>query len=221
MAHHALFISDALTQFLTRTGPKDVDAATVTSTHYISDLIKSSRRDFLSTLQELDTKLDILEKTAAFIQEAIATLEELGGLSIRARNLMQETDGATKYKIKIDEAQNWYKLALEKLDKQVADFAVTSQGEHINLLKGEKIETRFDASGSASLVTQGIDLSTQSIGLKAPDFSSLHAIQNARIDVANALDLAVTLRNIVTADISTIKVRREFCETSILLLSQI
>lgn len=70
-------------------------------------------------------------------------------------------------------------------------------------------------------MTQGIDLSTQSIGLKAPDFSSLHAIQNARIDVANALDLAVTLRNIVTADISTIKVRREFCETSILLLSQI
>ena len=90
----------------------------------------------------------------------------------------------------------------------------------VNLLKGEALVIKFDPAGRSTLTTQGISLTAESLGFRRPDFFITHSIQNSRIDVANAIDLAVTLRHMISSDISTIKTRREFCEVALSFLSQ-
>lgn len=179
------------------------------------DLIKQVRRDFLEILQGFDNNLDVLEKAFADTQDVIAILEETGGLTVRARNMMQEKNGKEQYAVQIAEAQEKFGRTLAKLDERIN--AVHQNG--INLLEGDSITIRFDTKGLSNLTFQGMDLRADSLGFRKPDFSDLHGIQNSRIDVANAIDLAVTLRNMVSSDIAVIQTRREFCETALALLS--
>ena len=96
--------------------------------------------------------------------------------------------------------------ALEKLDTAVAE----SSYRGTNLLSGESLVTALDEKGTNSFVTQGFPLTSDALGIRKPDFSTLFSIQNARIDVMNAIDMAVTLRNIISAQETTLAISRDF-----------
>lgn len=212
---NSIFLSPALEKFLSKAG--HAVTASSAAAPSVLEISKLSRREFLEVLQGLDDDLDILETSLGKVQGVIALLEEAGGLSVRARNFMQETNGAEKFKDKLRDLEDWYSRTLEKLDEHIEKSAVNG----VNLLKGDSLTIKFDPAGHSILLTQGLDLTTQSLGIRAPDFSSLHSIQNARIDITNSIDLAVTVRNIVSSDVATIRTRREFCETALSFLTQI
>lgn len=215
--YKSLFASDPLSVYLNRLGYADAANSYESASAAILDIAKKSKRDYLHVLQGFDTSLEILDTTVAMVQTIIGYLEEAGGLCVRARNYMEEPDGLNKYGDKILEAQDWYMRTLSKIDAAINDFSVGG----INLLSGQSISTRFDAVDNSVLQTQGIDLRTQSLGIRPADFSSLHTAQNSRVDIANAIDLAVTLRNILSSDSSTIKTRQEFSEIAMSMLTQI
>ncbi|HNQ92894.1 MAG TPA: hypothetical protein PKI93_08205 [Alphaproteobacteria bacterium] len=213
---NSVFYSPVLGQYLSKSGHKAASPADAASS--ILEIAKLSRREFLQVLQGFDDNLDTLESSLSSVQEVIGILEEAGGLSVRARNFLQEDGGAKKYKDKLADLELWYNKTLEKLDAYIEK---SEAGGGVNLLKGDSLTILFDPAGQSTLLTQGINLTAKGLGIRPPDFSSLHNIQNARIDITNSIDLAVTLRNIVSSDISTIKTRREFCETALSFLTQI
>ncbi len=182
----------------------------------ILSLIKDSRRDFLQVLQGFEENLETLEAAFSATQTVIEYLEEAGGLTVRARNLAQEENGLERYRDKIKETEDFFLKTLIKLDTHIKD---TSE-KCTHLLSGASLVIKFDHLGHSTLTTQGINLQSEHLSFRKPDFSSLHTIQNSRIDVANAIDLAVTLRNMISSDIMTIKTRREFCEIALSFLSQ-
>lgn len=215
--YKSLFASGPLSTYLNRLGYADADRSYESASSAILDIAKKSKRDYLHILQGFDTSLDTLDSSVEMVQTVIGFLEEAGGLCVRARNYIEEPDGLTKYKDKISEAQDWYMRTLSKIDDAINTFS--SGG--VNLLTGQSISTRFDAEDSSTLQTQGLDLRSQSLGIRTADFSSLHNVQNSRVDIANAIDLAVTLRNILSSDSATIRTRQEFSEIAMSMLTQI
>lgn len=215
--YKSLFASDQLSTYLSRLGYADAVRSYESASSAILDIAKKSKHDYLTILQGFETSLDILDSSVAMVQTIIGYLEEAGGFCVRARNFMEEPNGATRYADKISEAQDWYMRTLAKIDQSINDYSESG----VNLLAGQSITTRFDSADNATLQTQGIDLRSQSLGIRPADFSSLHAIQNSRVDIANALDLAVTVRNILSSDGATIKTRQEFSEIAMSMLTQI
>lgn len=213
--HGGIFLSPSLLSYISKSGGSGLSGVSVDAC--ILEITKHSRRDLLGTLQGFDHSLDLLEKAMEATQSSIAILEEAGGLCVRARNYAQENNGETKYAEKLKELDGVYQKAIAKLNSHVKNWV--SDGS-ANLLVGDSLSTVFDPEGHSTLITQGISLLPEDLGIRDPDFSTLHSIQNSRIDITNSIDLAVTLRNIISADISTIKTRREFCEIAMSLLTK-
>ena len=210
-----IFLSSTLEKTLSRIGEAPSSAAGADK--IILAHIKSSRRDCLKILSGFENNLDLLEHSLTETQNVIALLEEAGGQTIRARNMAEEKDGLEKYRDKISECAEWYQRTLSRLRELVSR---AGESKDVNLLKGETLSIRFDVAGKSCLDTLGLDLTPEGLGIRDPDFTSLHSIQNSRIDIANGIDLAVTLKNMISSDIATIKTRREFCEITMSYLTQ-
>lgn len=158
--------------------------------------------DLASTFQK---NIGILEHQKEQTSLLIAILEECGGLTVRARNMMATPTDIEKYKKNISEFEEWFRLALIKLDKAVAQ----AEFNNINLLNGGKLETPLDQSGQSKLITEGLVLTSEVLGIRSPDFSSLFTVQNSRIDVMNAIDMVVTIRNVIASHISILTIGLE------------
>ncbi len=212
-----VFISSALQKTLSKIASTVEPSRSQDAEQVISELLKNSRRDFLNVLSGFEKNLELLEAALTHTQEAIAILEEAGGQTIRARNMAETPDYQQKFADQIAQCADWYKRSLAKLNDHVM---LSGKGKDVNLLKGDALVIRFDPHDDSTLVTQGINLTSDGLGIREPDFSSAHTIQNSRIDISNAIDLATTLKNMVSSDIATIKTRREFCEIAMSFLTQ-
>lgn len=212
-----VFISSALQKTLSKIGSTSELSQSQDAERIISELLKNSRRDFLSVLSGFEKNLELLEEALTHTQEVIAILEEAGGQTIRARNMAESPDYQQKFSDQIAQCADWYKRSLAKLNDHVKSLSI---GKEINLLCGDALVIRFGPHDDSTLVTQGINLTSEGLGIREPDFSSAHTIQNSRIDISNAIDLATTLKNMVSSDIATIKTRREFCEIAMSFLTQ-
>ncbi len=188
--------------------PSSNDAGTALA---ITAFIHQKTNEFKTLISQFEANLEILELQKNRCADVIAILEEAGGLTIRARNYVSTPEDATKYRDKTQEMETLFKTALSKLDVYVP--AATDNG--INLLNGKTLETKFDEKGDKTLITHGISLDSNALGIRQPDFSTMPNVQNARIDVMNAIDMAVTLRNIISSDISAISTSLDFSKTTI------
>jgi hypothetical protein len=150
----------------------------------------------------IEKNLIILEHQQQKCVEAIAVLEEAGGLSVRARNFSSSDPDGTKYADKINECQNWFQMTLSKLDVLVRGASYPDSEHPVNLLMGGTLSTFLDAKKKTVINTEGMVLTAESLGIRPPNFSSSFTIQNARIDVMNAIDMVVTLRNIISFHIN-------------------
>lgn len=182
----------------------------------VAELLKATRREFIGILSGVEASLDLLEGAGDRISGLIGLFEEAGGQTVRARNYLQEKEGGVLYRDKVDAARDAYIHILERIGNLITENGSGGEG---NLLMGGNVVTPFDREGQVVLVTQGIALSPADLGFRPADFSDLFHVQNARVDIANALDLAMTLRNMIAGDIVTLKTRREFCETALSCLS--
>jgi len=177
----------------------------------VSAFIGQKEMETFNLISRLDSNITILEDQKDKATQLISILEEAGGLTVRARNLMATPEDIIKYDTKIKEFAEWFHLAREKFDTASAESAF--QG--INLMNGDHLETVFDAKGQNKLVTEGIKLTCAELGIRDPNFETLFSVQNARIDVMNAIDIVMTVRNTISAHIATLVISRDFAYQSI------
>lgn len=177
----------------------------------IASLLHGQKQEITSLIRLFEKNLEILEHQKIRCAEIIGILEEGGGLTVRARNFMTTPQDAEKYKDKIKETENLFRTVLVKLDKAIE----ASDLNGINLTNGDVLKTCFDPKDENALITQGIQLTAQNLGIRPPDFSTVLGVQNSRIDVMNAIDMAVTLRNIITSDHTTLLISRDFSQEAI------
>jgi hypothetical protein len=166
----------------------------------ISDYLNENTKDVFSLVTHLENAIHVLEHQKKRTSLIIAVLEECGGLTIRARNLMGTPADKEKFQKNITEFEDQFKMALVKLDDTVHSSTI----ENINLMSGGSLTTTLDAKGQTKLVTEGINLTTASLGIRQPNFSSAFLAQNSRIDVMNAIDIVVTIRNTIASHIASI-----------------
>ena len=169
-------------------------------------------------VQDLQKLLDTVEKSITTLatsrdlaQEAVGVLEEAGGITVRARDTLKTSAGYEGNKDRLAELETRFTGTLEKL-AQIVDKASVNG---VNLLKGETLETSFDASGKNQLQTTGLDLTPEALEFRNPDFSTLEGVQDARIDVMNAMDIGTTLRHILSSDLILMQTRQEFSQETI------
>ena len=168
----------------------------------LCDFLKESQSDISELENCFQKNIEILEHQKNQTTLLIGFLEECGGLAIRARNMMTSESDKIKFQKQISEFADWFKIALGKLDKAVSN----SEYQGINLMNGGSLITPLDKKGQSKLVTEGIVLTSTALGIRDPDFSTMFTTQNARIDVMNAIDMIVTVRNIIASHISIIQI---------------
>lgn len=168
-------------------------------------------QDIQNLLDGLERSISTLQTARDVINEVVGHIEEAGGLTVRARNTLSTPAGYEGNKERLTELEERYTSVLEKIDATVATAAVKG----VNLLKGDTLTTSFDQDGNSTLATQGYNLTSKGLEFRKADFSSLFKVQDSRIDVMNAIDIAVTLRHQVTSDMMLIQTRQEFSENTI------
>ncbi len=176
----------------------------------LCDFLTESQHGISVLISIFEKNITILEHQKNQASLLMAILEECVGLTIRARNIMSTPEEKEKFQKNISEFEEWFRIALAKLDKTVAD----SKFEGINLMNGGVLVTPLDQKGQSKLVTEGLILTTSELGIRPPDFSNLFSVQNSRIDVMNAMDMVVTIRNIISSHISTLNIGLEVAANS-------
>lgn len=173
--------------------------------------LNQKAQDLQKLLDGLDKSITTLQTARDGINEIVGLLEEAGGVTVRARDTLKTNAGYEGNKDKIADLETRYNDILKKVDQIVA----ASGSKGTNLLKGDTLTTSFDEDGKSTIDTQGTDLTSAGLEFRKPDFSTAFKVQDSRIDVMNAIDIAITLRHQVTSDTMLIQTRQEFSENTI------
>jgi hypothetical protein len=168
-------------------------------------------RNLQDLLKRLDRSIEILSASQLHVNDIVALAEEAGGLTVRARDTLKTKAGYEGNKDRLLELENRYKNVLARIDAKVE----TSQVLDVNLLKADRLITSFDLEGKITLETNGFDLTSKGLEFRPPNFSSLETVQDSRIDVMNAIDMAITLRHVITSDLILMQTRQEFSKEAI------
>ena len=187
-------------------------ARTTTETTTIAvTSLNQKAQDLQKLLDGLDRSITTLQTARDAINDVVGLLEEAGGITVRARDTLKTAAGYEGNKDKLAEMETRYMNVLERLDAAIEKVS----GKGANLLKGEDLTTAFDNESASTLVTQGSNLTAAGLEIRKPDFSSAFKVQDSRIDIMNAIDIAVTLRHQVTSDMMLIQTRQEFSQNTI------
>jgi hypothetical protein len=186
--------------------PAFADPTTIVATS-----LNKKAQDIQNLLDGLDRSLGVLASTKDSVETVVALLEEAGGITVRARDTLKTAAGYEGNKDRLAELETRYNAVMERLNAAVSKSAARG----VNLLKGDSLTTSFDGEGKSTITTQGFDLTPEGLGMRSANFTSLFAVQESRIDVMNALDIAVTLRHQALSDIMLIQTRQEFSQSTI------
>jgi len=172
--------------------------------------------DLQKLLDGIGKNITALATSRDRADEAIGILEEAGGITVRARDTLKTAAGYEGNKDRIAELEKRFSGALEKLSHLVEGSSLNG----INLLKGDTLSIALDNTGKNQLATTGIDLSPETLEFRNPDFKTASGVQDSRIDVMNALDIATTLRHVLSSDLMLLQTRQEFSLETISTLSE-
>jgi hypothetical protein len=185
-------------------------STTETTTIAVASLTQKAQ-NLQKLLDNLDLSITTLQMSRDAVNDVVSILEEAGGVTVRARDTLKTPAGFEGNKDRLAELEVKFTDILKRLDLAVSK----SSSKGINLLKGDTLTTAFDADGKSTIATQGSDLTSAGLEFRTPDFSSAFKVQDSRIDVMNAIDIAITLRHQVTSDMMLIQTRQEFSANTI------
>lgn len=179
--------------------------------------VQQYREDIADIMARFSEHIEILSHQRARCQEIVELLEECGGLTVRARNMAQMKINEDKRTSELSLLEIFFKTALQKIDAVVAG----AEFKGVNLLNGGTLSTALDSDKSVTMDTMGMGVTVKDLEIHQPDFSTLFTIQNSRVDVMNAMDMVVTLRNIITANAAQLKFSLEFADKSCALVDEV
>lgn len=179
-------------------------------TTLILNTIQSQTRDLQSLLDTLENSLSNLQQYKSAAQSVISALEEAGGYTVTARNILSGDQNAETASM-LSELEKKFTATLDKID----DIVKNAAADGANLLAGDTLKTMIGSDERNAVQTIGLPLTVDGLGIRKPDFSSLKTVQDSRIDVINALDIATAMRNNISADTDTLKTRYDFSQSTI------
>lgn len=162
--------------------------------------------DLKTLLDGFETAITVLYTSRDRVDDVIAIIEEAGGITVRARDTLKTSSGYDGNKARLEELEARYKNALLKIETAIEQSTIKG----INLLKGESLFIHFDSNGKNQMETKGINLTPKALDFRAPSFTTLEKVQDSRIDVMNAIDIATSLRHVITSDLFLLQGREEF-----------
>ncbi|MCB1532582.1 MAG: hypothetical protein KDJ35_06915 [Alphaproteobacteria bacterium] len=109
------------------------------------------------------------------------------------------------------ELQEGYELILDQMDS----FVIDANYRGINLLNNENMETVFNEEGTSTLVTEGIDATSNGLGLVRDDFNSVEAVQAKIEQVRDARTYLRNYTSTIASDLNIIQTRDIFVREAI------
>lgn len=189
---------------------------TTDSTHIAISSLTRQAQAIERLLSGLERNISAMQLARDHITEVVGNIEEAGGITVRARDTLKTAAGYEGNKERLAELEKRFSAALEKNDALIAKL----KGPESVLLKGGSLTTAFDEVGRSVIETHGHDLTTAGLEFRKPDFSTLFKVQDSRIDVMNAIDIAVTVRHQIVSDLLLIETRQEFSRNAIASLNE-
>lgn len=178
-------------------------------------LLNEKVQDLQKLLDGIDKNISTLATSRDLAQVTVGLLEEAGGITVRARDTLKTAAGYEGNKGRIAELETRFTATLEKLAQLVDSASVNG----VNLLRGETLQTDFDQKGKSQFITTGLDMTPEALEFRRPDFSTVEKVQDSRIDVMNAMDIATTLRHVLSSDLMLMQTRQEFSQSTILTMN--
>jgi len=107
---------------------------------------------------------------------------------------------------------------LDLLD-QIERVAIDAQYQGIGLLNGDDLTTIFNPEQTSRLVSEGIDVSAQKLGIINDNFISRTELTKSLDEIQDARKILREYATTLQVDLSTITVRRDFTRETIISLS--
>lgn len=98
---------------------------------------------------------------------------------------------------------------------QIDRIVVDANYRGVNLLNGDDLTTFFNEDRSSSLVTEGVNFTSNGLGLGETNFSSAGVVDATADQVRSALESIRAFGTTLSNDLSIIQTRRDFTESTI------
>ena len=167
-------------------------------------------------LENIGGSVSTLRDAQGRINQIVGLLEQAGGIAVRARDTLKASDDRNAIRPKLAELSTRYADVLAKIDAVAAQVSNPP-----NLLRGEDLETVFDAGARANTITQSIFISSGGLGLYPIDYAEAEAqiADTARATVTNALDEIRLFAQQLNGDMNMLLTRQDFSLNAMQLLS--
>ncbi len=156
--------------------------------------------DIKPLVEEADTVVNAALDTLDDLEQVIATSAETG-----------EPPPIKSFAAKLAAFSEQYSSLRQNIDEAVE----TADYKGKNLLKGDELSTSFSESSFNQLITNGIDLSANGLGLTEIDFENAGAIEQLADNIQDALTTISSYATVLAGDLEVIQERRDFTEQTI------
>jgi flagellin-like hook-associated protein FlgL len=111
----------------------------------------------------------------------------------------------------LEDYENDFNNIRTQIDQLVTDAGYRG----VNLLKGDDLETNFNADRTSKLKTEGVTFTAEGLGIKEADFSSETTIVGSVSAIRDALTKVRSFGSSIANDLSIIQTRQDFTKNTI------
>lgn len=162
-------------------------------------------------LEDISYGQEIVGTAINSVKTIIEKLEEVGGLAVRANNVLKSSISPELMKPQVNAFQE---KAIE-LSQEITNIVENNGFDGKNLLVGDNISLTGDAQGGFPLKAEGMAISSEDLGLNNPLFKSPEEIEFVKNLVLNAIDQTSLLRSQLNGFSYDLDTRKEFSESTI------
>ena len=193
----------------TKTASADISTKSSEPVTIVVTSLNEKVQDLQKLLDTVEQNITTLATSRDLTDHAVGLLEEAGGITVRARDTLKTNAGYEGNKDRLADLEKKFSDTISKLGLLIDNASVNG----VNLLKGETLTTSFDGSDKSQFSTTGLNL--DDLDFRPADFSSVESVQDAKIDVMNAVDITTTLRHVISSDLMLMQTRQEFSQETI------
>jgi flagellin-like hook-associated protein FlgL len=189
------------------------------TTHVVSqDSVSISAPDLYENIAQIQGFLEDISYGQEIVGTAIDSvntiiekLEEVGGLAVRANNVLKSSISPELMTPQV----NAFQERTIELSQEITNIVENNGFDGKNLLVGDNISLTGDAKGGFPLKAEGMAISSEDLGLNNPLFGSPEEIEFVKNLVLNAIDQTSLLRSQLNGFSYDLDTRKEFSESTI------
>ena len=197
----------------------DVEQGAVTNAYDVrSDTVSLSSPEFLEKITQIQGFLEqisygqtVISTAQDNVETLISKLEELGGVAVRARGVLDSSVSQDILKPQLDVLRQ----RAQVLGQDVDNISLNTGFEGENLLAGDDVAFVIDPSDPSKLRVEGIDASTEQFGLSTIAFKTSEDAEYIKNLVSQAVDQVSMFKSQLRGSSRELETRKEFSESTI------